>query len=111
MRLFSPRKTTLLFVIRDKTKVYTLLPLMRMCPVLYYYIHWFTMFLAFCTDSVGKFGAYSERRYSKGDFSLIFLLLSFIWFLVLFTIVCKHEMNSSDLGWSSKTSSSFTHSS
>lgn len=81
MRLFSPRKTTLLFVIRDKTKVYTLHPLMRTCPVLYYYIHLFTMFLAFCTDSVGKFGAYSKRRYSKGDFSSFLSLFHLFGFL------------------------------
>jgi hypothetical protein len=35
MRLFSPRKITLLFVIRDKTKVYTLYPLFE-CILLFY---------------------------------------------------------------------------
>lgn len=65
MRLFSPRKTTLLFVIRDKTKV-----LQHARPD-YVYLRHLTFVLpfsyfVFLADSYGIFRASTKGRYSKG---------------------------------------------
>lgn len=69
MRLFSPRKTTMLFVIRDKTRVDSLLfsiSFFLHCryPTANWYKHCLLMILA--ADAVGKFRACVKRRYSEG---------------------------------------------
>lgn len=75
MRLFSPRKTTMLFVIRDKTRVhsflfflYTLQSSNILCFV----------DVIFGADAIGKLRACLKGRYSEGKKEVAFSLFQMI---------------------------------
>ena len=71
MRLFSPRKTTMLFVIRDKTRVHSLLFSLSLL-LLYHYCF---VDVILDADATGELRACPKRRYSEGkqisEFQLI----------------------------------------
>jgi len=74
MRLFSPRKTTLLFVIRDQTKVWIYVVELLLRWLKYFWllnvssvIWWlFALFVIVYSDSTWVSGACSKGRYSEG---------------------------------------------
>lgn len=91
MRLFSPRKTTILFVIRDKTKVRIHVFVIRLYAHFALWIMISLLSLNVCpvdtvlADSTWIFRAHSKRRYSEGKFVCFWLHLHF--FILLFVVV------------------------
>lgn len=85
MRLFSPRKTTLMFVIRDKTRVCSLLSLDAACfflipkklRYLVCFVPWNDNCFSVCiyADTFGKPGAGFKRRHSEGTSYAVFMWL------------------------------------
>lgn len=106
MRLFSPRKTTLLFVIRDKTKVWSHVFLLRLYASFTLWNIISLLCLSVCpvgtvlADSSWISRAHSKRRYSKGKFVCFWLhlhLFILLFFIVSFSILigvysCRYGM-------------------
>jgi len=102
-RLFKPRKRTLLFVIRDHSKVWNLCSSKKkritLCSVLWMHHlvqYWiYTPFFIVYGDSIWIFGDCSQRRYRQGTFVHItyipFMPLSF-WVNCLFLPALSHNL-------------------
>ena len=106
------RHCFLLYVIKQRSRILVLS--WERTLLWFHAIQSFVMFLAVYADPTWKFGAYSKRRYSEGVIPIKFeFFFSFLYcgFLYFFIISSYHDMNSSDLGWCSKTPSPSTYSS
>lgn len=104
MRLFSPRKTTLMFVIRDKTKVWIYAPvfLLQLFHVYcasflectFFVPYWICIrFITVHVDPTWIFGACSKGRYSEGIFLHILLCSSYAFFFSLVNYLFVSEFS------------------
>lgn len=109
MRLFSPRKTTLLFVIRDKTRVRLSIPCQSLdtcmtfgCPK-----HFILFFEQTPLENLEPI-LREDIQKVLGLFAFLLYLnfLLFFFYQLLYILFCSNSCVVTDMGWCSKATSS-----